>query len=85
MRSATSICASRMTCWGWEAAHIQWHSHGGPDQVANGLALCTFHHGAFDRGAIGLDKVSGGTGYRARRIARGSRNEPGRTLAPGLP
>ena len=49
---------------GLEAAHIQWHSHGGPDQVANGLALCTFHHGAFDRGAIGLDKVSGGTGYR---------------------
>ena len=49
---------------GLEAAHIQWHSHGGPDQVANGLALCTFHHGAFDRGAIGLEKASGGTGHR---------------------
>ena len=49
---------------GLEAAHIQWHSHGGPDQVANGLALCTFHHGAFDRGAIGLEKAAGGEGYR---------------------
>ena len=49
---------------GLEAAHIQWHSHGGPDQVSNGLALCTFHHGAFDRGAIGLEKAAGGEGYR---------------------
>ena len=49
---------------GLEAAHIQWHSHGGPDQVANGLALCTFHHGAFDRGAIGLQKAAGDDGYR---------------------
>lgn len=49
---------------GLEAAHIQWHSHGGPDHVANGLALCTFHHGAFDRGAIGLDKAEGEADYR---------------------
>ena len=49
---------------GLEAAHIQWHSHGGPDRVANGLALCTFHHGAFDRGAIGLQKPAAGEGYR---------------------
>ncbi len=48
---------------GLEAAHIQWHSHGGPDRVNNGLALCSFHHGAFDRGAIGLQKT-GGVGYR---------------------
>lgn len=48
---------------GLEAAHIQWHSHGGPDRVNNGLALCSFHHGAFDRGAIGLEKT-GGAGYR---------------------
>ena len=50
---------------GLEAAHIQWHSHGGPDRVTNGLALCTFHHGAFDRGAVGLERVSGGAGYRS--------------------
>jgi putative restriction endonuclease len=49
---------------GLEAAHIQWHSHGGPDRVTNGLALCTFHHGAFDRGAIGLERAAGGAGYR---------------------
>ena len=49
---------------GLEAAHIRWHSHGGPDLVTNGLALCTFHHGAFDRGALGLDDNDGAAGYR---------------------
>ena len=49
---------------GLEAAHIRWHSHGGPDHVTNGLALCTFHHGAFDRGALGLDENARGAGYR---------------------
>lgn len=37
-----------------EAAHIKWHSEGGPDQIENGLALCGFHHKAFDYGAWGL-------------------------------
>lgn len=49
---------------GLEAAHIRWHSHGGPDRVTNGLALCTFHHGAFDRGAIGLERAGEATDYR---------------------
>jgi len=40
---------------GLEAAHIHWHSHGGPDTEDNGLALCANHHKAFDRGAIALD------------------------------
>ena len=39
---------------GLEAAHIQWHCHSGPDAVANGLALCSFHHVALDKGALGL-------------------------------
>ena len=39
---------------GLEAAHIRWHSAGGPDKIQNGLALCGFHHKAFDRGAWGL-------------------------------
>lgn len=39
---------------GLEAAHVRWHSHGGPDEPANGVLLCTFHHKAFDRGALGL-------------------------------
>ncbi len=39
---------------GLDAAHIFWHSNGGPDEVPNGLALCAIHHRAFDRGGIGL-------------------------------
>jgi len=37
-----------------EAAHVRWHSAGGSDTAENGLCLCTFHHKAFDRGAITL-------------------------------
>ena len=42
-----------------EAAHIKWHAAGGPDVVSNGLALCSFHHKAFDRGAIGIESLAG--------------------------
>ena len=42
--------------FGLEAAHIKWHAYGGKDTVPNGLALCSLHHVAFDRGAIGLDE-----------------------------
>ena len=35
---------------GVEAAHIKWHSAGGPAQVRNGLALCVLHHKFFDSG-----------------------------------
>ena len=37
-----------------EAAHIKWHKARGPDEVRNGLALCTLHHRLFDRGAFTL-------------------------------
>lgn len=37
---------------GLEAAHIQWHNHGGPDDVTNGIALCVLHHKMFDKGAL---------------------------------
>jgi len=40
---------------GLEAAHIKWHAAGGPDLPANGIALCSFHHTALDRGALGFD------------------------------
>lgn len=40
---------------GLQAAHVHWHALGGPDEVANGLALCDLHHTLFDRGALGLD------------------------------
>jgi len=42
------------TTLGIEAAHIKWHAAGGPDHMENGIALCVFHHKAFDRGAISI-------------------------------
>lgn len=48
--------------FGLEAAHIRWHSHAGPDDVSNGLALCVLHHKALDRGALGLAPHE--SGYR---------------------
>ncbi len=41
---------------GLEAAHVRWHAYDGPDDLDNGLALCSLHHKLFDRGAIGLDE-----------------------------
>jgi putative restriction endonuclease len=40
---------------GLEAAHIRWFNLGGPDELNNGMALCSLHHKLFDRGALGLD------------------------------
>ncbi|SIS19199.1 HNH endonuclease [Natronorubrum thiooxidans] len=37
-----------------EAAHIYPKSEGGSDDVRNGLALCKFHHWAFDNGWISI-------------------------------
>ena len=63
---ACSICRSTVrlndTLMGIEAAHIKWHAYGGPDIESNGLALCSFHHKAFDRGVIGLNNI--GDGYQ---------------------
>lgn len=39
---------------GLEAAHIRWVQFGGPDAVNNGLACCSIHHQAMDRGAISV-------------------------------
>jgi len=41
---------------GLEAAHIRWFNLGGPDELNNGIALCSLHHKLFDRGALGLDQ-----------------------------
>lgn len=38
-----------------EAAHVRWHAAGGPERADNGLALCSVHHKALDRGALGVD------------------------------
>jgi putative restriction endonuclease len=39
---------------GLDAAHVFWHSQGGPDEPDNGLARCALHHVLFDLGALGL-------------------------------
>jgi len=41
---------------GLEAAHIQWHKADGPDDVENGLALCSLHHKLFDYGIFTIGK-----------------------------
>lgn len=41
---------------GIEAAHVRWFKLGGPDDLDNGLALCSLHHKLFDRGMLGLDE-----------------------------
>ncbi|MEV5507701.1 phosphorothioated DNA-binding restriction endonuclease [Streptomyces orinoci] len=44
---------------GLEAAHVRWWSFGGPDDVENGLCLCSLHHKLFDKGVLGV-----GDGHR---------------------
>ncbi|MGW4804796.1 phosphorothioated DNA-binding restriction endonuclease [Kitasatospora sp. NPDC004272] len=44
---------------GLEAAHVRWWSYDGPDEVDNGLCLCSLHHKLFDKGVLGL-----GEGHR---------------------
>ncbi|MGX4733242.1 phosphorothioated DNA-binding restriction endonuclease [Kitasatospora griseola] len=39
---------------GLEAAHVRWWSFDGPDDVDNGLCLCSLHHKLFDKGVLGL-------------------------------
>lgn len=40
---------------GLEAAHIHWHTAGGPDVEPNGLSLCALHHKLFDLGAFTIE------------------------------
>ncbi|WP_412543053.1 HNH endonuclease [Longispora sp. K20-0274] len=40
---------------GLDAAHVRWFAFDGPDDLDNGLALCTLHHKLFDRGVLGID------------------------------
>ncbi len=37
---------------GLEAAHLKWHQSNGPSIVQNGIAMCSLHHKAFDRGVF---------------------------------
>ncbi len=77
---------------GIEAAHIHWHSHGGPDTEENGLALCANHHKAFDRGALSLDNDHHLLISQHLRDTEGARDwlirfagEPIRDPQPGCP
>ncbi|MFF8015941.1 phosphorothioated DNA-binding restriction endonuclease [Streptomyces sp. NPDC007929] len=44
---------------GLEAAHVRWWAFHGPDDVDNGLCLCSLHHKLFDKGVLGI-----GDGHR---------------------
>ncbi|WP_030564840.1 phosphorothioated DNA-binding restriction endonuclease [Streptomyces aureocirculatus] len=44
---------------GLEAAHVRWWAFDGPDDIDNGLCLCSLHHKLFDRGVLGI-----GDGHR---------------------
>ncbi|MGA4843743.1 phosphorothioated DNA-binding restriction endonuclease [Streptomyces sp. G45] len=77
---------------GLEAAHVRWHSQGGPDEVRNGLALCSLHHTLFDLGVLGLGddlRIRVSQRYVARsRAGRAVDDLHGRALAeprPGRP
>lgn len=39
---------------GLEAAHVRWWTHDGPNEVGNGLCLCSIHHKLFDKGVVGV-------------------------------
>lgn len=39
---------------GLEAAHVRWWTHGGPNDIDNGLCLCSIHHKLFDKGVLGI-------------------------------
>ncbi|MCX4907002.1 phosphorothioated DNA-binding restriction endonuclease [Streptomyces sp. NBC_00878] len=41
---------------GLEAAHVRWWAFDGPDDVDNGLCLCSLHHRLFDKGVLGIGK-----------------------------
>lgn len=75
--------------FGCEAAHVQWHSHNGPDNLSNGIALEPTIHKLFDVGAWSLTDdrtiiVSShftGTDETVERI----RSQHGQPLRPPLP
>ncbi|GAA4820977.1 hypothetical protein GCM10023220_62610 [Streptomyces ziwulingensis] len=48
---------------GLEAAHVRWWAFDGPDDVENGLCLCSLHHKLFDKGVLGLGEGPAG-GHR---------------------
>lgn len=77
--------------FGLEAAHVFWHTLGGPDDLTNGLCLCALHHQALDRGIISIgtegellvsQQVSGSDGLETIHNLTG---KPIRAPQPGNP
>lgn len=81
------------TAVGLDAAHVRWRAFGGPDDVANSLCLCSFHHKLFDRGAVGVTAghevaVSArfiGRGDSAHRLVLDLVGAPLHEPQPGMP
>jgi putative restriction endonuclease len=76
---------------GLEAAYVRWWTHGGPDEVANGLCLCSIHHKLLDKGVLGITDhhqvaVSVHFVGRSARSGGSSARQPGRsfTASTGL-
>ncbi|NBS93575.1 MAG: hypothetical protein EBT27_07590 [Betaproteobacteria bacterium] len=69
---------------GLEAAHIQWHNIGGPDEVSNGLALCSLHHKLFDLGAFTVEHADLRVVFSQHAIA-GNRGLDGELRHHGRP
>jgi putative restriction endonuclease len=70
---------------GIEAAHVRWFKLGGPDELDNGLALCSLHHKLFDRGALGLSadaRVQVSEHFRATGVGKQVYDLHGRELRP---
>ncbi len=69
---------------GLEAAHVRWWAYDGPDDVDNGLCLCSLHHKLFDKGVLGV-----GDGHRIlvsqRFVGRGPAAREHVTALAGRP
>ena len=77
---------------GVEAAHVRWWAQQGPDTLDNALALCSLHHRALDRGALGVDddhRVLVSSLFRGgettRTMVLDLQHRPLRRPQPGLP
>ena len=69
---------------GLEAAHIQWHHMGGPDDEPNGLSLCALHHKLFDLGAFTIEPVSHRIVF-SQHVVAGVRGDAGELRHHGRP
>lgn len=54
MDSRMRLFARTSIVIGVEAAHVMWFQAGGPDDVRDGLALCSLHHKTLDLGAFAV-------------------------------